>query len=457
MVTNVGTYDLFDAIYPEYKTTKPVRLIEFFGGIGSQAKALERLGVDFETWRLCEIDKFAVESYNAIHGTNFITSDITQTHAQDLSVVSPETYDYILTWSVPCQSLSVAGLRKGMSEGSGTTSSLIWEVRRILKEMYDLKTSGEKDAQGLLYGMPKILLMENVPQVIDAKNVGDLNKMRDFLESVGYSNYLAILKGNDYGVPQARHRAFMVSILGDDENPVYSYQFPLPCGCLWNMQDCLWDDFDSKHFIKDSVAHSVCEENAAFNRNVDHKINAIKLCGRLNAHQAGGVFDPTGVSPTLTAGGSSALLVLQRNVSDLSDSQDWNSFYWMGPSPDVDVTVPETSEETADYLFDDSTEEPDYTKEPDYSWVPVVRDHKEFLIRTLTPKETLQIMDFDEEDFKKATLVTSNHQLHKQAGNSIVVNCIVALLGRFFPGKEKVYLDVAKCAPKDRTMFGKPI
>ena len=88
-----GTYDLFDAIYPEYKSTKPVRLIEFFGGIGSQAKALERLGVDFETYRLVEIDQFAVNSYNAIHGTEFSTSDITQLHGEDLSVVSPDKYD----------------------------------------------------------------------------------------------------------------------------------------------------------------------------------------------------------------------------------------------------------------------------------------------------------------------------------------------------------------------------
>ena len=257
MVTNTGSYDLFDALYPEYKCKKPVRLIEFFGGIGSQAKALERLGVEMEPWKLVEIDKFAVDSYNAIHGTEFITSDITQLHGEDLSVVSPETYDYILTWSFPCTSLSVSGLRQGMGEGSGTASSLIWEVRRILQEMQDLS---KKDAS---YGLPKILLMENVPQVIDAKNVQDLNKMRDFLESIGYSNHLAILKGNDYGVPQARHRAFMVSILGDETNPVYSYRFPLPCGCKWSMKDCLSEDFETGKYIKNSVAHRVCEENAS--------------------------------------------------------------------------------------------------------------------------------------------------------------------------------------------------
>lgn len=59
----------FDSLKPEYKITKPIRLIELFAGIGAQAKALENLGVDFEHYRICEFDKYAVKSYNAIHGS----------------------------------------------------------------------------------------------------------------------------------------------------------------------------------------------------------------------------------------------------------------------------------------------------------------------------------------------------------------------------------------------------
>ena len=445
MVTQTGSYDLFDALYPDYKSKKPVRLIEFFGGIGSQAKALERLGVDFEAWKLVEIDKFAVESYNAIHGTSFTTSDITQLHGEDLSVVAPDLYDYILTWSFPCTSLSVAGLRNGMSEGSGTASSLIWEVKRILQEMNDLETKYPDK-----YGLPKILLMENVPQVIDAKNVRDLNKMRDFLESLGYSNHLAILKGNDYGVPQARHRAFMVSILGDEINPVYSYQFPVACGCKWSMQDCLTDEFEAKHYIQDSIAHQVCEDNALFNRNVSQKLNTIKLCGRLNAHQAGGVFDPCGVSPTLTAGGASAVNILWRENTQKPDTRDWKDPKWFSNVVDVDVDYIEDPDAAIEFFFNTDEEKKEYKKESDYHWSPVCRAGTEYKLRTLTPQETLQIMDFDVKDYEKAKQVTSSHQMHKQAGNSIVVNCIVALLGQFFEGKEGVYKDIAEIPPKNR-------
>ena len=78
-----------------YKFNKSIRLIELFGGIGCQAKALENLGIDFEHYRLCDFDKYAVQSYNAIHGTNFVPTDITQIKAEDLGIEETDKYDYI--------------------------------------------------------------------------------------------------------------------------------------------------------------------------------------------------------------------------------------------------------------------------------------------------------------------------------------------------------------------------
>lgn len=77
---------------------KPVRLIELFGGIGSQAMALTRLGIDFEHYRLVEFDKYPVASYNAIHGTNFEPIDITKIHGSDLGIVETNKFTYLLTY-----------------------------------------------------------------------------------------------------------------------------------------------------------------------------------------------------------------------------------------------------------------------------------------------------------------------------------------------------------------------
>lgn len=94
---------LFNVGKERLKIDKPIRLIELFAGIGSQAKALERLGADFEPYVVCEFDKYAMASYNAIHGTNFEVSDITQLRGGDLSIKETDKYTYLLTYSFPCQ------------------------------------------------------------------------------------------------------------------------------------------------------------------------------------------------------------------------------------------------------------------------------------------------------------------------------------------------------------------
>ena len=221
----------------EKKITKPIRLIELFAGIGSQAKALSRLGVPVEHYRICEFDKYAVQSYNAIHGTDFKPSDITKIHAEDLAVVDTDKYEYILTYSFPCQDLSLAGNQKGMVKGSGTRSGLLWEVERLLDEMTE---------------RPQILLMENVPQVIAEKNVKDFAKWVEKLESLGYKCYWELLNAKDYGVPQNRNRCFMVSILGD-----YFYYFPKGFPLNERLKDRLEKNVDEKYYLSEDTVNSL--------------------------------------------------------------------------------------------------------------------------------------------------------------------------------------------------------
>lgn len=90
--------DLFSYVMPKFKIDKPIRLIELFAGIGSQAKALKNLGVEFEHHFVCEIDAHAIRSYNAIHNTNFETKDITKVSASELNITEREIllYTYLL-------------------------------------------------------------------------------------------------------------------------------------------------------------------------------------------------------------------------------------------------------------------------------------------------------------------------------------------------------------------------
>lgn len=229
MKHNQSQISFFEGQHP-LKITKPIRLIELFAGIGAQAKALERLGVDFEHYRICEFDKYAVASYNAIHGTNFKTSDITKIHGSDLGIVETDKYEYIMTYSFPCQDISLAGKRKGFCKGSGTRSGLLWQVERLLKETPEL---------------PQILLMENVPEVIGKKNIDNFTEWTLFLETLGYTNKYALLNAKDFGIPQNRERCFMLSWLQDG----CYYDFPKPKNLDKHLEDILEYQVDSKYYL----------------------------------------------------------------------------------------------------------------------------------------------------------------------------------------------------------------
>ena len=90
---------LFDL--PQPVINKKIRFLEFFAGIGSTAMALRDIGADFEHHLVCEFDKYAIASYNAIHGTNFETTDVRNIKGGDLRITNKDKYCYVLTYSFP--------------------------------------------------------------------------------------------------------------------------------------------------------------------------------------------------------------------------------------------------------------------------------------------------------------------------------------------------------------------
>lgn len=218
---------------------KPIRLIELFAGIGSQAMALRNIGVPFEHYRVVEFDKYPIASYNAIHGTDFKPIDITQVKGSDLGIVDTDKFTYLLTYSFPCQDLSVAGKQRGMTKGSGTRSGLLWEVERLLNEVENL---------------PQILIMENVPQVHSKKNLPDFQRWLDYLESKGYKTTWSDLNAMNYGVAQSRNRCFAVSLLDGRD-----FTFPSPITLTKVMQDYLEEEVDEKYYITNDKAKKLID------------------------------------------------------------------------------------------------------------------------------------------------------------------------------------------------------
>ena len=201
-----------------------MRVLELFGGYGSQALALENLGIDFKS-DLCEIDKYAIQAYNQLHGETYNYGDICKIDETKLPY-----YD-LITYSSPCQDFSVAGKQAGGDKGSGTRSSLLWECERIIRAV-----------------KPKYLLMENVKNLVGKKHIHNFTEWLRTLESMGYQNWWKVLNAKDYGVPQNRERVFVVSILGGGH-----YQFPEPIKLTKRLKDLLEHTVDEKYYINKTI------------------------------------------------------------------------------------------------------------------------------------------------------------------------------------------------------------
>lgn len=271
-------------------------MIELFAGIGAQASALDLAGIDYKTVAISEIDKYALQSYELIHGLVRNLGDISVIDVKDIPDCD------LITYSFPCQDLSVAGKQLGAEEGSGTRSSLLWECKKIIEAK-----------------KPKYLLMENVKNLIGKTHFQNFQKWLDFLSSLGYNNYWKVLNAVDYGVPQSRERVFCISILNSEKN----FEFPAPISRNLKIKDILENEenisesmYMDKPFIqKEKITES---ENGLIQvGTLEMKSNeAIKR-----------VYSSEGVCPTLTTmtGGhrQPKILTKDNRVRKLTPRECW--------------------------------------------------------------------------------------------------------------------------------------
>ena len=225
----------------EYTKQNPLRLIELFAGIGSQTQALTNIGVPHTVVGISEIDKYAIQSYKAMHGdvTNF----------GDIREIKSLPDADLWTYSFPCQDISVAGKGAGIKEG--TRSGLLFEVERLLI------TASENG------NLPKYLLLENVKNLVSKKFKADFDRWLYFLSSLGYTNYWQILNAKDFGIPQNRERVFCVSIRGEHK----PFKFPEKRELKLRLRDMIDEVVDEKYYLKESTIRSII--NSSFNSRRD--------------------------------------------------------------------------------------------------------------------------------------------------------------------------------------------
>ena len=417
MKEGIEELTIYDIMYERKKIKKPIRLIELFSGYGSQALALKYLGVRFEHWRISEWATKSIQAYNDLHiqdyedyskeytdeeiidllleygvsinynnpatkeqikrqkyrriYNNIIATknlvNIQNIKGEDLKIENTEEYEYIMTYSFPCQDLSLAGKRKGMKDTT-TRSGMLWEVERILKECSRIGS------------LPQILLMENVPQVHGSENVKYFNDWQNELEKLGYKNYFEDLIATDFGIPQTRNRCFMISILGE-----YSYKFPKKEPLKLKLKDMLEEEVDEKYFLSDKQIEDIKSWNA-YEKPLEHLED-----------------ESVGTLTTRSGAYCSSMKLIGTYQFSKSDNfmkgkdrfqQDKNVSDTLQTSPKEGIV------------------------------------NSDLKIRKLTPKESFRLMGVKDEDFEKIRKNQSDSSLYHLAGDSICTSCLMALFSQ---------------------------
>ena len=296
-----------------------IRVLELFAGIGACSKALTNLGIEHEIVDAVEIDKYAIKSFNAIHGTNFEPQDITKWN-KDIKA------DLIMHGS-PCQDFSVAGKNAGGDEGSGTRSSLLYETLRIVEKV-----------------QPDIVIWENVKNLLSKRHKHNHEAYVQRMDAMGYDSATQIMNAKDYGVPQNRERVFTLSIKRGSKL-VKSYTRPEPRPLELRLKDILEDEVEERYYLTDeqtkrlkTSTYNTASEKVRV-QNIDGE--ARTLCARdykdpkcvrvgglydsdKSKHQAGSVYDSQGIAATLSTmqGGNQEPIIVAsrgRNPNNPSD------------------------------------------------------------------------------------------------------------------------------------------
>ncbi|CVM03664.1 DNA cytosine methyltransferase [Streptococcus pneumoniae] len=355
-----------------------MKFLDLFAGIGGFRLGMESAG--HKCIGFCEIDKFARESYKAIHNTKG------EIELHDITAVSDEfirgigSVD-IICGGFPCQAFSIAGNRRGFEDTRGT---LFFEIARFASIL-----------------RPKYLFLENVKGLLNHENGVTFETIISTLDELGYNVEWQVLNSKNFGVPQNRERVF---IIGHSRKRGTRRVFPLSGKNQSTSNQSVMkigninpsgNGMNGEVYQADGLAPTLTT-NKGEGQKIAIKSNTIKQFGVLqpNFYQCGAVYETDGIAPTIRAyqGGGLEPKIIQRGHG-----------YNQGGEHDIAPTLTSNSYHENNHLSDG------------------------FRIRKLTPRECWRLQGFPDWAFDKAQEVNSNSQLYKQAGNSVTVNVIAAI------------------------------
>lgn len=364
-----------------------IRIGTLFSGIGAPEHALHRLGLRSEIQFACDIDPHAKTAYIANHRipAERWHSDVTKFDGKPFLGKLD-----LLVGGSPCQSFSMAGHRRGLEDARGT---LFYDFARVVSE-----------------ARPNVFIYENVRGLLTHDSGRTWKTIDEVFTSLGYHHEVEVLNARDFGIPQARERVFVVGFKDRIEG---GFRFPNPIPLRTKMSDFLEDTTDSKYFLREKGVKFVTD--AEHQRKRYTQVNGdVALCQKANQQSNWHGDFVLELQPDDLLYDEFSFQV--REVDEKYYLSDNVSRYVLGTGTKGFYSHPETDRVVARTLLQSM-------HKMHRAGVDNYVTHKG-RIRKLTPRECLRLMGF-RDDFK---IVVSDTQTYRQAGNSMVVDVLIALL-----------------------------
>lgn len=364
-----------------------IKIGTLFSGIGAIETAFKRLKINHSIVFAGDIDPHVKKSYLA----NYPLSE--EDWHNDVTKFNAEKYKGkidLLVGGSPCQAFSMVGKRLGLEDIRGT---LFYDFARIVSQT-----------------QPKVFIFENVKGLVNHDGGRTWQVVQDVFQDLGYKIYPQILNSKDFGIPQHRERIFVVAFKDSKVN----FKFPEKISLEHTMQDFLEDYTDSKYYLKEKGVKFVTSSK---NRNKRYtQINGnIALCQKANQQfnwHGDFIFEPVEESLNFDE--------FVFNVNEVEEkyylSNKVRDYVLAGGTKNFRTST-KTDLEIARPLLQTM-------HKMHRAGVDNYVTHNKGRIRKLTPRECLRLMGFPD-DFK---IEVSDTQMYRQAGNSIVVDVLIALL-----------------------------
>lgn len=309
-VESIATADLDKEVVVSYAAIHcglTNEMIESYDSYPSKEEMIKtltdkRLGYDFKNDKPCDWAKVSRRKDKTKGIEKYYLADKLSKNLGDMIKIDALPDCDMLTYSCPCQSLSISGHQDGLKWTCQDCGTEYDPASMSVAERYTCPNCGSHNIKstrsGLLYeverllvkakengNLPKYLLMENVDALVSKKFVDSFNDWVERLDNLGYNSYYQVINAKNAGIPQNRKRIFVISILKEYDNGKFAFPVPFDNGI--RLKDVLEDHVEEKYYLSDDKVAKFLENFKVIDKKVTTRNSDIASCIRASYFKNG--------------------------------------------------------------------------------------------------------------------------------------------------------------------------